>query len=519
MEKTMSRIISFSLAVLLVRATSGQPGARAEFEAADVHLSPHTRNLQGMRGGYSPSGQYELHQATLVDLIRTAWNLDDSNRVVGGPAWLDDTRFDVLAKAPTSASPETAKVMLRALLADRFELVVHEGVAPLPGYVLTAGNRQPSIKLSASGEKGNGKCQNEPPPTNPGEVPFRAISCQNMTIQDLVGQLPSLAGDYFFHMPLVDRTGLQGAWDFALRWTPRGQLIAAGSSGISLLDAIDKQLGLRLDQGDVSMPVLIVDHAVEKPKDNPPDLDQKLPAPATEFEVAAIASSSPSATKNSRILPSGRVDLTAITLKELMMFAWNIDEDDMLAGPKWMETARFDVSAKAPAAATAPDETALRLMVRGLLTERFQIAVHYEDRPVTVYALMVAKPKLATADETRRTGCKFAALPSGSRSVLTRDFACHNISMEKFSERLRDLATDYIDHPVMDRTGLEGSWDFTFGFSPQASMRPGNDQSDPDGRLTVFEALETQLGLKLKLQRVSMPVLIVDQVQEHPKAN
>src|ERR1700689_2882407 len=142
----MRAFLPLSLTTLL--AGLALPQAPPAFEAADVRPSPHSSN-PGIRGGYYAGGRYELHQATMADLIRTAWGLDDNNRVIGGPAWLDDDRFDVLARADASTTRETAKLMLRSLLEDRFQLAVHDDQRPLDAYVLTKEKRDPLLKQAS----------------------------------------------------------------------------------------------------------------------------------------------------------------------------------------------------------------------------------------------------------------------------------------------------------------------------------------------------------------------------------
>src|SRR5580704_5483968 len=118
----------FPLASLIATVASlalAQPLAPPAFEAGDVRVSPRSANPFPRGGYYAVGARYELHQETMAELIRIAWGLDDNNRVIGGPAWLDDTRFDVLAQAPEATSAQTAKLMLRALLADRCQLAVH----------------------------------------------------------------------------------------------------------------------------------------------------------------------------------------------------------------------------------------------------------------------------------------------------------------------------------------------------------------------------------------------------------
>jgi uncharacterized protein (TIGR03435 family) len=91
-----------------------------------------------MQGGFLMAGRYELHRATMLDLIRTAHAVD-ADKVFGGPSWLDYERFDIITKAPPATRPETLRLMLRSLLADRFNLVVKQDTKPVPAYLLAKG--------------------------------------------------------------------------------------------------------------------------------------------------------------------------------------------------------------------------------------------------------------------------------------------------------------------------------------------------------------------------------------------
>jgi hypothetical protein len=89
--------------------------------------------------------------------------------------------------------------------------------------------------------------------------------------------------------PVADQTGLGGAWDFDLKWTDKRSLPYAGADGVNLLDAIDRQMGLKLATGKVPMPVLVVDRVNQKPTPNSPEMATLLPPlPPPEFEVASI---------------------------------------------------------------------------------------------------------------------------------------------------------------------------------------------------------------------------------------
>ena len=134
---------SIGLAVLLSGAAFGQAAITASgtpapaFEAADVHVSPKVR-MPSMASGGLRGTRYLVRQGTIVDLINLAYDIDN-DKILGGPSWLDLDRFDVSARAPEGSTPEQAKLMLQALLAERFSLKLHKDSKELPGYGLSAG--------------------------------------------------------------------------------------------------------------------------------------------------------------------------------------------------------------------------------------------------------------------------------------------------------------------------------------------------------------------------------------------
>jgi uncharacterized protein (TIGR03435 family) len=186
----------------------------------------------------------------------------------------------------------------------------------------------------------------------------------------------------------------------------------------------------------------------------------------------------------------------------------------------------------------------MRIMLRALLVDRFKIATHMEDRPVTAYNLVTDKPKLTKADPANRTSCKEgvrAAKGKDPRDVnptLARLVTCQNITMAEFARQLPNIASGYIHNPVVDATGIEGAWDFTLNFSPigllqSAGVRvpegpaagaspaagAGPAASDPSGAMSLFDAIKKQLGLKLEEHKRAMPVLVIDHVEETPAEN
>jgi uncharacterized protein (TIGR03435 family) len=177
-------------------------------------------------------------------------------------------------------------------------------------------------------------------------------------------------------------------------------------------------------------------------------------------------------------------------------------------------------------------------MLRALLVDRFKIKTHTEERPVTSYTLVAVKPKLQRADPSDRTRCKEGP-PSGVKDardtnpILSRLLTCQNTTMAQFADQLQRIAPGYIHTPVVDATELDGAWDFTLSFSAAGLLQnagkagegagPQGDgpgaTSDPNGAVTLFEAINKQLGLKLEMQKRPYPVLVIDHIEEKPTDN
>jgi len=520
-----------SLVALLSGAAFGQPaGVPSAFEMADVHVSPHSDN-PSLRV-FHRDGVYELLGATMVDLVSNAYGVKPAT-VTGGPAWLESDRFDVIAKTPADATPEALNTMLRTLLADRFGLVVHNDTKLMPAYVLTAG-KNPRIKQSAA--PGEGGCEDQP---SEHSATFNgALGCHNVTMAAFAQVLRTYPAapmtGYISGNEVVDMTGLNGPWDFNVKWTGRGALATAGSDGMTLFDAIDKQLGLNLAIGKAPLPVLVVDSVNEKPTGNLPGITQKFPEPRLVFDVADIKLSDQDHPTAPKFTPGGRMEVKGVTLIALIQHAWGLDtyDNELIAeGPKWLTTERFDILAKAtpPAGPSSAlkDDDSLRTMLQNMLADRFKLAVHSEEKPVTVFALVAEKPKLKQADSSGRSKCSEGAAPPTSQpAVPQRIITCTNTTAAQFVERLHGMAPEYINRPVVDATGIDGAWDFTVLFSGprflHAEIVRGDGQAaapDPNGAISLFEAVEKRLGLKLETQKRPMPVLVIDHVEEKPTDN
>lgn len=551
---------------LLTGAAFAQPTeTNPQFDAVDVHPSARTNNAF-VQGPFYGGGRYELRFATMVDLIHVAYSID-AERVFGGPSWIEMDRFDVIAMAPPGSTPESRRLMLQAVLAGRFHLVTHNDTRPMAAYRLTAGKTPKLQPAEGTGETGcNFKVESMPPRPAPSgdapqerpqviQLPVLSYTCRNTTMAALAAAMTGIPGVSFDNKPVVDQTDLTGAWDFALRYTPRIPAgLATSGQAIPFLDAVDQQLGLKLELATAPLPVLVVDSATEKPTANSPDIAKNFPPVPTEFDVAEIKPSAPALSAGrgggAPEVKNGRVILPGITLQNLILVAWDLTTPDALIGaPKWLNSDRFDVIAKAPAGVAIGDLTptssrsipvnleALRPMLRSLLLDRFKLAVHTEDRPMTAYTLVAVKPKLQKADPSART--KWMEAPAGdskdprnANPVLGRLVKCQNITMAQFAEMLPGIAPGYVHTEVVDATGLEGGWDFTISFSgagqlqgggrgdgPSAAPGGATEASDPSGGISLFDALSKQLGLKLETQKRPMPVVVIDRVEQKPTDN
>jgi len=478
-----------------------------------------------------------VRTASMVELISAAYGME-GEKVLGGPSWLETDRFDIAAKAPAGASPETVKLMLQTLLADRFKLKIHMDSKPMPAYVLTMGKGKP--KLKESDGSANSRCEGQTQNTEPGAVRYFMVSCRNRSMEQLAQDLRNMGAGYLPN-PVVDQTGLKGTWDFDLKWNGRNQLAAAGADAISIFDAVDKQLGLKLESQKVAMPVIVVDSVNQKPTENPPGIAAKLPAPPpAEFEVATIKPSAPGANNVIGKLEHGRLDVQNFPLKDLIILAWDLSGEELLAGaPKFLDSARYDITAKAPppAPGTETDIEDLRLMVRALLADRFKLKTHMEERPVDGYVLSAVKPKLQNADPSNRTGCKEGPGADGkdpriANPIRGRLMSCRNMTMAQFADVLPNWASGYAHVNVLDSTGLTDPYDFTINFSAvnvvrnsrpaaQPASASGVDEvaADPSGAISLPDALNRQLGLKLELKKRPMQVLVIDHIDEKPTDN
>jgi uncharacterized protein (TIGR03435 family) len=530
------------LVLLCCGSAAGQP---TKFEIADVTVSQfswdyHKRTLGG---SFLSDGLFELKRATMLDLIRIAWATDPS-KVVGGPSWLDMDRFDVRAKTPEGTTQQTMRLMLRALLAERFELVTHNETRPVPAWTLTVGKNLQLKRADAATDPGcKSDSKTELRDNGSPSLPVIEFTCRNISMAEFASRLTEIPGGYMDgNTTVADRTQLTGPWNFTFKLTPRGGTTGA-EHVVTLFDGIE-QLGLKLEPAPVPTEVLVVDRANQKPTPNSPDVAKSFPALPKEFEVAVVKPSPQgdrtlpgySAAGDTRIqyLPGGRVNAQG-NLRGVIRWVWGVN-DIMLEGlPSFADADSWDIAAKA--GGDVGDFDTLTEMLKNLLVNRFKLTWHTEERPIMTYTLTATKPKLKKADPASRTGCKEGPAvptksdPRDSNPLLGRLLTCTNTSMSQLAFLLfRGMASGYVKSPVVDATGLQGGWDFTLSFSAPGQI-PGGDTggsgagiraaaaSDPNGTVSLPDAMEKQIGIRMELQKHPVEVLVIDHLERKPTEN
>lgn len=208
----------------------------------------------------------------------------------------------------------------------------------------------------------------------------------------------------------------------------------------------------------------------------------------TQFEVASIRPSATPDGGTSMYWGGPTFTVTNITLKRLVMQAFNLQDFQVTGGPAWFDKDRWDLTAKAPDGVnTKPD--VLRGMLQELLTERFRIATHLESKQMTVLALSVSKSgsKLKPHGDDPKTSLMTGRGKLAGGNQTTDDIA-------------RTLAGQ-IGQQVIDKTGLTGKFDYELTWESDPTKGEGP---------SVFTAVQEQLGLKLDAEKAPVEILVVD---------
>ena len=216
-----------------------------------------------------------------------------------------------------------------------------------------------------------------------------------------------------------------------------------------------------------------------------------------QFEVAVIrpnlAGTSTGTSFN--VFPGGRIRITNEPVKLLIRAAFQIQNAQVVGGPAWLDTDRYDIEAKTGRPEKITREQ-MRPLMQTLLAERFQLRFHRETKELTVGALVISRsgPKLRAKTAEEGSGMNTSSGPKSSHLIAT------GTSMELLAGYLGNR----LGRIVVDRTGLTESYDFTLEWSPDETA----DSSMP----SLFTALRDQLGLRIEQQRASVEALVIDAI-------
>ena len=239
-----------------------------DYEVSTIKVNKSGNNM--MRIMFKPDG-FSTTNLSLKTLIGTAYSIRQ-DLISGGPAWVDKTGFDVEAKVLgenvellKKVPPLQREVMLQHLLAERFRLAVHKETKILPTFDLVVGKDGPKMKAAPAGEKPEEGMPNPDAKRHPGMMMMsqNGIEGTGLPMASLAGQLSST-----LHHTVIDKTGLTGKYDFALKFTPEdGPPPDSDNPDPTIFTAVQEQLGLKLVPSKGPTPTLVIDH-VELPNED-----------------------------------------------------------------------------------------------------------------------------------------------------------------------------------------------------------------------------------------------------------
>jgi uncharacterized protein (TIGR03435 family) len=245
--------------------------------------------------------------------------------------------------------------------------------------------------------------------------------------------------------------------------------------------------------------------------------------PAQSFEVASIKPSDPASRGISISGPGGGITAKGITTKGLIENAYDVHDFQIAEGPNWIDSDHYDISAKSEDSDEIDSShlTPKQLEAHGklrharlqaLLAERFQLKLHRVTKNLPVYALVVARsgPKLQPAKGSDPRANYGMRMGPGQLTATS-------LSTELLAANLSNL----VDRVVLNKTGLEGYYDFTLNWTPDRRVPepPDSDQPTADANgPSLFTALQEQLGLRLVPQKGPVEILMIDHI-EKPSPN
>ncbi|HKO20407.1 MAG TPA: TIGR03435 family protein [Acidobacteriaceae bacterium] len=234
--------------------------------------------------------------------------------------------------------------------------------------------------------------------------------------------------------------------------------------------------------------------------------------PVPKAGVAVIKPSDPNTTNRFYTVRGSHFVAQNQTLANLLEIAYGLQHTQVLGGPSWVQTERFDLEA-------VPDREGKysyddwNLMLQQILADRFRVRSHHETRELPAFTLTLAKGGVRLAPTAASPEAK-PSIDVKGREVIT--VIATDSGTADFVKILREAI---VGRPVLDQTGLAGHYDFTLKFAPdRTAMSATPESAPPDLPPDLFTAIQQQLGLKLAPTKAPADVLVIDDVQ-HPSQN
>ena len=227
----------------------------------------------------------------------------------------------------------------------------------------------------------------------------------------------------------------------------------------------------------------------------------------------------------------GQITWTYARFRDLLMTAYDL-KTYQIVGPAWMDTERYDIAVKVPAGATKDQ---LNVMWQNLLAERFGVKIHHDPKDFQVEDLVIGKGGSKLKETTEDTsGLPPPGPPKFKDGVLSSPGLVTTIAMNANRGSARAVAkaqplsklvammSAQQNHPVIDKTGLSGLYDFSLEFTLVLPLPPGAPPDTPaasDPGPDLAAAVERELGLKLVGSKAKLDVIVIDQAEKVPTEN
>ena len=218
---------------------------------------------------------------------------------------------------------------------------------------------------------------------------------------------------------------------------------------------------------------------------------------SARFEVVSVKPAlNPNREHSGVYTGHGRLSATNITLKNCVMRAYHVGQTQIAGGPDWLDTATFDIEARA--ATAIEDDNALTAMLQPLLADRFKLVLHHESRSTEAYVLEVAK-----------NGPRLSRTEPGEANTNSRRGSIQ--AQHSSMDHLAEVLGRFLDRPILNRTELDGVYNLNLQWTPDTSP------ADTPDRVSIFTAVQEQLGLRLRAEKI-VDTLVIDRA-ERPEPN